>query len=68
MIAFGKRLKELRKNAGLTQAQLGDIVNVSKNAIHCWECDKQEPSLAIVVLLSSYFDVTTDYLLGKMDY
>ena len=68
MKAFGERLKELRQAKGLTQRQLADVLSVSGNAVHAWECDKQEPSLAMLVRLCEYFDVSADYLLGRADY
>lgn len=68
MKAFGERLKELRTAKALTQKQLAEQLNVSGNAVHCWESDKQEPSMAMLLKLSEIFDVTLDYLFGKTDY
>ena len=68
MKAFGERLKELRQAKGLTQRQLADVLSVIGNAVHCWESDKQEPSMTTLVKLSEYFEVSLDYLFGKSDY
>ncbi len=68
MKLFGERLKELRTGKGLTQKQLAAVMNVSGNAVHAWESDKQEPSLSALVRLAEYFDVSADYLLGRTDY
>ncbi len=68
MKLFGERLKELRTGKGLTQKQLAAVMNVSGNAVHAWENDKQEPSLSALVRLAEYFDVSADYLLGRTDY
>lgn len=68
MKLFGERLKELRTGKGLTQKQLAAVMNVSGNAVHAWESDKQEPSLAMLVRLADYFELSTDYLLGRTDY
>lgn len=68
MRAFGDRLKELRTAKGLTQKQLANVLNVSSNTVHCWECDKQEPSMTMLLKLSDYFEVTLDYLFAKSDY
>lgn len=68
MKTFGKRLKEVRAAKGMTQRQLAEVLNVSSNTVHCWETDKQEPSLSTVLFLSDYFDVSLDYLFGKSDY
>ena len=68
MKEFGERLKELRTEKGLTQKQLAALFNVSGNTVHCWECDKQEPSMAMLLALSAYFGVSLDYLVGKDNY
>lgn len=44
------------------------MLSVSGNAVHCWESDKQEPSMTTLVKLSEYFEVSLDYLFGKSDY
>ena len=61
-------MKELRTGKGLTQKQLAAVMNVSGNAVHSWESDKQEPSLAMLVKIAEFFDVSADYLLGRTDY
>lgn len=68
MKQFGERLKELRAGKGLTQKQLAEAMSVSGNTVHAWESDKQEPSLAALVRLAEYFDVSADFLLGRTDY
>lgn len=68
MKAFGERLKELRISKGITQRNLAERLNVSGNAVHCWECDKQEPSMATLLKISEIFEVSLDYLFGKSDY
>ncbi len=68
MKEFGERLKELRTEKGITQKQLAAALNVSGNTVHCWECDKQEPSMAMLLVLSAYFEVSLDYLFGKDGY
>ena len=62
-IAFGKKLKELRVEKGLTQKELAQILNVSKTTICQWETSKQEPSLTDIVKISKFFGVSTDYIL-----
>ena len=61
---FGKKLKELRNEKQITQAQMAEVVGVSKTTICQWETHKQEPSLEDVTTIARYFGVTTDYLLG----
>lgn len=61
---FGKRLKELRINTGLTQAQLAQRVGVTKSVISFYELQERSPSPDVLIKLSHIFHVTTDYLLG----
>ena len=63
-VEFGHRLKALRKNAGLSQKQLGEMVGVTKSVISFYELQDRSPSPLVLVRLSSVFHVTTDYLLG----
>ena len=61
---FGTKLKELRKQAGLTQQQLADRVGVTKSVISFYELKERAPSPEVVTKLSYIFHVSTDYLLG----
>jgi len=60
----GKRLKELRKNKGLSQTELGEILGVSKSSICCYENGTRNPSLETIIDLMHLFGVSADYLLG----
>lgn len=62
---FGNRLKTLRLTAGLTQAQLGAQINVTKSVISYYELQERSPSPEVLVKLSYVFHVSTDYLLGR---
>lgn len=64
MEAFGKRLHKLRKEKGLTQQQLGEIVGVGKVTISRYERHGREADYETLVKLAQYFDVSVDYLLG----
>ena len=61
---FGKRIKELRQKAGLTQQQLAERIWVSKAAISNYELYERNPSPEILIKLARVFHVSTDYLLG----
>ncbi len=67
MVLFKERLKELRLEKGLSQQELGKVVNMSKMAISHWESGHSEPSILQLVVLSDFFGVTVDYLVGKTD-
>ena len=65
---FGDRLKELRTESGLTQEELANQLNLSKANVSKYESNSIEPNLDTLSLLSSLFEVSTDYLLGKSDF
>ena len=67
MTTFKDRLRELRIEHGLTQQELGKIVNMSKMAISHWEKGHSEPSIAQLIILSNFFSISVDYLVGKTD-
>ncbi len=62
---LGKRLKEIRLKKGLTQQQLGDMVNVTKVSICCYENDIRTPNLETFQDLLKALDISPDYLLGN---
>lgn len=64
MADFANRLKQLRLSRGLTQKELGNLLNVSQNAIFNWENNKREPSIEIIEMLADYFNVSKSYLMG----
>ena len=64
MVDFGKRLKKLRTNAGMTQAKLANHLGVTKSVVSYYELHERTPSPEILVKLSNIFRVSSDYLLG----
>ncbi|QNB45876.1 helix-turn-helix domain-containing protein [Thermanaerosceptrum fracticalcis] len=67
MPSFGERLSELRKEKGLSQQELADLFEVSKSAIAMYETDRREPDNETLKKFATFFDVSTDYLLGRTD-
>ena len=59
------RLKELRKNNRLTQAEIAKIIGVNQNTYSYWENEKTKIDNATLAKLADYFNVTIDYLLGR---
>ena len=57
-------IKQLRKEKGLTQVQLAEILNIDQTTISKWELNRATPDTQILIRLSKYFDVSTDFLLG----
>jgi len=62
-MTFGQRLYELRKNANLTQEQLAELLEVSRQSVSKWEQDKAYPEMTRLLFLSDYFHVSLDYLM-----
>lgn len=65
-MAFYNRLKELRRSKGLTQAELSKITGLGQSTIAMYESHKREPNFDVLTQLADFFNVTTDYLLGKV--
>ncbi|MCR4718372.1 MAG: helix-turn-helix domain-containing protein [Firmicutes bacterium] len=62
---FGEILKDLRKREGLSQAELAEILGVSKSTVGMYEQSKRRPhSDALLIKMAGYFGVTIDYLKG----
>ena len=64
---LGTRIKELRKEFGLSQVDLAARMEVTKQTISNWENENIQPSVDMLVGLANVFNVTTDYLLGLDD-
>ena len=59
----GEMLKMMRKSRNLNQVQLAAQLNVTKQTISNWENNNILPSIDMLVKISHYFSVSTDYLL-----
>jgi len=60
---FGDRIKILRTSHSLSQVQLAEQLKVSKQTISNWENNNILPSIDMLINISNYFSVSTDYLL-----
>ena len=61
---FNEKLQELRKNKGLTQEELAEILYVSRTAISKWESGRGYPNIESLKEISKFFDVSIDDLLS----
>ena len=66
-MSLGERIQQLRKANGLSQEQLADSLNVSRQAISKWETDQSSPEIDKILALSRVFSISTDELLGNDD-
>jgi len=64
METVGNRIKFLRKQANLTQQQMADELKIDRSNFSKYELGKLEVNNEMLIMLSKYFDVSTDYLLG----
>ena len=65
---FADRLKQLRKQQGLSQSQLGDLVGVHYNHIGRYERGTSQPSADVLSKIADILDISSDYLLeGERD-
>lgn len=64
---FGERIRELRKQKNIKQSELGKIVGLSANAISDIERAYRVTTMEKLYILSEFFDVSIDYLLGRTD-
>ncbi|PWM42695.1 MAG: XRE family transcriptional regulator [Clostridiales bacterium] len=60
---FGSRVRELRIGLNIDQVRLAKDLKVSKQTVSNWENDNVYPSVDMLIKLSNYFSVSTDYLL-----
>lgn len=65
METLGTRLVELRKKYNFTQADIGEKLNVSVQAVSKWENDLSLPDYDYLIKLADLFNISTDELLGR---
>ena len=63
-VSIGTRLRVLRKDAGLTQAQLAALAGTNQAAINRYETDRAAAPYRILVWYATYFNVSLDYILA----
>lgn len=62
---LAERLKELRKERTLRQEHVAVALDISMSAYCNYEQGKREPTASVIIRMADYYDVTTDYLLGR---
>lgn len=66
-ITIRDRLRELRKEKSLTQKDVAKILNKSETGYASWEQGLAEPSINDLIILSRFYNVSIDYLVGATD-
>lgn len=64
LLMLADRIKHLRENSSITQAELARKLSLSRSAINAWEMGLSVPTSQYVVELAKVFNVSTDYILG----
>lgn len=64
---FHARVKELRKEKGITQSQFALEIGVTKGTVSTWERGARKPEPHTVQAMADYFNVSVPYLLGYSD-
>jgi transcriptional regulator with XRE-family HTH domain len=64
LVTFAERLKQLRKENGITMEDLAEEIGTTKSTISRYENNKREPKKHFIEKTAEYFNVSTDYLLG----
>ena len=64
---FADRVKYLRQSRELNQVQFAQKMGVTKQSVSNWENDNIMPSVEMLEKIADFFNVTTDYLLGRDD-
>ena len=65
MASFGELLRELREDNKMTQKDLADKIYVTVGTISNYENNQHMPDIEKLVAIANFFNVTTDYLLGR---
>lgn len=67
MAEMGEILAELRKDKHLLQKDLADFLSISIGTVSNYETGAHEPDFETLCKLADFFQVSTDYLLGRTD-
>ncbi|MDM8128951.1 helix-turn-helix transcriptional regulator, partial [Paraclostridium benzoelyticum] len=66
-MTFAERLKQLRESKGLKQIELAKKLNLTSAALSQYEKGIREPNSEMLKKIADYFNVSTDFLLGRID-
>ena len=67
MVYFGNKIKALRSEQGITQQQLAKKLGLVRATVSAYEQGIKYPSIDVLIKLCSFFNVSSDYLLGLSD-
>ena len=61
------RIQSLRKSKGISQEEFADQIGVSRQTVSKWESEQSIPDIDKIIVMSDYFEVTTDYILKGIE-
>ena len=67
MLALNENIKKLRIVRGLNQVEFAKILCVTKQCVSNWENDNVVPSIDMLCKIADFFEVSTDYLVGRSE-
>ena len=67
VLMLNENIKRLRMARGLNQVEFAKAMGVSKQCVSNWENDNVMPSIEMLVKMANFFNVTTDYVLGRTE-
>ncbi len=62
-----KNLRLVRKNRGISQQQLADVLGISQQSVNKYENHNIEPDIATLIKISDYFGISVDFLIGRSE-
>ncbi len=68
MEQFPERLRRLRDRNGLKRYKLSELCGLSPDMVRKYENGESKPSIDALIIISDFFEVSTDYMLGRTDY
>ena len=63
VMTFGEKIQALRKQAGLSQENLAEKLDITRQTVSKWELDQSTPELGYIAKLADLYNVSTDYLI-----
>lgn len=67
MFNFGKRLRQIREQQGLTQKQFAEKIGSTERGVQRYESGDREPAFRVIISILDNVNVSADYLLGRTD-
>lgn len=64
---LGDRIKKLREDKGLTQADVCLALNIAQSTLANYETNFRSPKMDVLIAIANYYGVSVDYLLGRTD-